>query len=516
MKLSNRSSFALAIALGSFALIGGTGLTVSSAWLITMASQHPPILILGVSIVMVRFFGIFRSVARYGERVISHEAIFRKLTGIRVRLFSAFASRLGNRSDISIARQSKAVIDDVERAQEFHLRITLPGFSAAIAGTVTILLAAWIEPFLILYVLTVSFIFAVVIPWAVCRFLDPLAIEIEEGENAFAIEIASSSHAMIEADIFGYGDVYRSALSNTVWKLRELERKYFSRTSLFAIGVIAVIGSALVGVSLSMLNNDELLPIQISMVIFLILVGFEGYTSWFPNLFPAGKIRRASQSIEALSKPEIYEQHSLVQPASAEVSARNCEANWGEKFLQPFSFEVLPGETLVIEGPSGVGKSTLAAALLGFASYSGSLTIGGVEVRDIEDRSDFISGTLQNGHIFNTTLRENLKIADENATDGMLLQLLSALELESISLEEVLGEFGRALSGGEAKRVSIARALLADTPIAILDEPLEHLDSQLAIRIQSAIAHLAAGKSLIVITHSPWLQYSRKLTLARE
>lgn len=516
MRLSNRTSFALAIALGSFALIGGTGLTVSSAWLITMASQHPPILILGVSIVMVRFFGIFRSVARYGERVISHEAIFRKLTGIRVRLFSAFASRLGSKSDISIARQSKAVIDDVERAQEFHLRITLPGISAAIAGTVTIFLSAWIEPLLILYVLLVSFSFAIAIPWAVRRFLDPLAIEIEEGENAFAIEIASSSHAMIEADIFGYGDFYRSSLANRAKELRELERKYFARTSLFALLVIGAIGSALVGVSHSMLNNDELLPIQISMAIFLILVGFEGYTSWFPNLFPAGKIRRASQSIDVLSEEAFIERRLLVTPTHIKISAQNCEANWGEKFLQPFTLEVLPGETLVIEGPSGVGKSTLAAALLGFASYSGSLTIGGVEVRDIEDRSDFISGTLQNGHTFNTTLRENLKIADESATDEELLQLLTALELESISLDEVLGEFGRALSGGEAKRVSIARALLADSPITILDEPLEHLDNQLAIRIQSAIARLATGKSLIVITHSPWLQYSRKLTLARE
>jgi ABC-type transport system involved in cytochrome bd biosynthesis fused ATPase/permease subunit len=516
MKLSHRSSFAVAIALGSFALIGGTGLTVSSAWLITMASQHPPILILSVSIVMVRFFGIFRSVARYGERVISHEAIFRKLTGIRVRLFSAFASRLGSSSDISIARQSKAVIDDVERAQEFHLRITLPGISAAIAGAVTILLAAWIEPFLILYVLLLSLLFAIVTPWAVRKFLDPLAIEIEEGENAYAIEIASSSHAMIEADIFGYGDFYRSSLANTAKELRELERRYFARTSLFALLVIGAIGSALVAVGFSLLNSNDLLPIQISMAIFLILVGFEGYTSWFPNLFPAGKIRRASHSIEALSEEEFIEHHLSITPTDVRVSAQNCEANWGEKFLQPFTFEVLPGETLVIEGPSGVGKSTLAAALLGFASYSGSLTIGGVEVRDIENRSELISGTLQHGHIFNTTLRENLKIADESATDEKLFQLLSALEIETISLDEVLGEFGRALSGGEAKRVSIARALLADSPIAILDEPLEHLDSQLAIRIQSAIANLAAGKSLIVITHSPWLQYSRKLTLARE
>ena len=245
MKLSNRTSFLLAIALGSFALIGGTGLTVSSAWLVTMASQHPPILILGVSIVMVRFFGIFRSVARYGERVISHEAIFRKLTGIRVLLFSAFASRLGKNSDISIARQSKAVIDDVERAQEFHLRITLPGISAGIAGTVTILLALWIEPFLIPYVLLVSALFAILIPWGVRRLLDPLAIEIEEGENNFATAIASSSHAMIEADIFGYGDFYRNSLTTAAKGLRELERRYFAITSLFALLVVATIGGAL-------------------------------------------------------------------------------------------------------------------------------------------------------------------------------------------------------------------------------------------------------------------------------
>lgn len=515
MKLSTRTTLILAVALASFALIGGTGLTVSSAWLITMASQHPPILTLGVSIVMVRFFGIFRSVARYGERVISHEAIFRKLTGIRVRLFSAFASGIDD-GKTSIALQSKAVIDDVERAQEFHLRVTLPGISATVAGAVTMLLAWWIEPFLFLLLIPVSMIFAIAIPWGVRRFLDPIAVSIEDRENQFAVEISSSSHAMVEADIYGYGDFYRTTLASSARELRELERRYFTLTSIFALGVIAVIGGALVAVSIFALERNELLPIQISMAIFLILVGFEGYTTWFPNLFPAGKNRRASHTVDALSEEKSITTRAFLQPADSTISARNCEANWGEKFLEPFSFEVNPGETLVIEGASGVGKSTFAAALLGYASYSGSLKIGGVEVRDIEDRYRWVSGTLQNGHIFNTTLRENLKIADEGAPDEKLEQVLVSLELEKISLDEVLGEFGRTLSGGEAKRVAIARALLADTPIIILDEPLEHLDSQLAIRIQSAISTVAEGKSLIVITHSPWLQYSRKLTLARE
>lgn len=515
MKLSNRSTLILAVALASFALIGGTGLTVSSAWLITMASQHPPILTLGVSIVMVRFFGIFRSVARYGERVISHEAIFRKLTGIRVRLFSAFASRIDD-GKTSIALQSKAVIDDVERAQEFHLRVTLPGISATVSGVVTMLLAWWIEPFLFFLLIPVAMIFAIAIPWGVRKFLDPIAVSIEDRENQFAIEISSSSHAMIEAEIYGYGDFYRSVLASSARELRELERKYFALTSVFALISIAAIGGALVTLSTIALERDELLPIQISMAIFLILVGFEGYTTWFPNLFPAGKNRRASQTVDALSEEKLAATRTFLQPSDSTISVRDCEANWGEKFLEPVSFELNPGQTLVIEGPSGVGKSTFAAALLGYANYSGSLKIGGVEVRDIEDRHRLISGTLQNGHIFNTTLRENLKIADEGAPDEKLEQVLISLELEKISLDEVLGEFGRTLSGGEAKRVAIARAMLADTPIIILDEPLEHLDNQLAIRIQSAVSTLAAGKSLIVITHSPWLQYSRKLALARE
>jgi ABC-type transport system involved in cytochrome bd biosynthesis fused ATPase/permease subunit len=174
MNLSTRKSFALAIALGAFALIGGTGLTVSSAWLITMASQHPPVLVLSVAIVMVRFFGIFRSVARYGERVISHDAIFKKLTSVRVQLFTAIASRIGTYSH-SIAEESKAIVDDVERAQEFHLRVTLPGLYATFATITTIAIADWIGQFLFLWVAGLSLIFAIAIPLLVRRVLDPLA-----------------------------------------------------------------------------------------------------------------------------------------------------------------------------------------------------------------------------------------------------------------------------------------------------------------------------------------------------
>jgi ABC-type transport system involved in cytochrome bd biosynthesis fused ATPase/permease subunit len=515
MRLSQKGSFAFAVALGSFSLIGGTGLTVSSAWLITMASEHPPVLVLGVAIVLVRFFGIFRSVARYGERVISHEAIFRKLTGIRVELFAAITSRIRNRSQ-SIASETKTLIDDVERAQEFYLRVTLPGISALLAGATTVLLALWIHPTSLIWIIPTAILYAILIPGLVRKFLDPIATAIEDSENVFAGNIAEASHAMVEAELFGYGERYRQGLQISVNNLYLIEKKNYLRTSYLQLLSILGIGVILLGISLSFHSEPDTLPIHISMIIFLALVGFEGYTSWFPNLFPAGKNRRACETVSGLASISGAETFASGEPRSPRIEAKNFIPYWSETFLAPCDFSIEPGETLVITGASGIGKSTLAASLLGFAPYLGSLSIGGAEVREIKDLSEHISGTLQQGHIFNTTLRENLKIANPEAQDRELVAILTALELSAIALDEVLGEFGRKLSGGEAKRLSIARALLSTAPIVILDEPLEHLDHERAIRIQESIHVLTAGKSLIVITHSPWLQYSRKLVLARE
>jgi ABC-type transport system involved in cytochrome bd biosynthesis fused ATPase/permease subunit len=515
VKLSERKSFALAVALGAFALVGGTGLTVSSAWLITMAAQHPPVLVLSVAIVLVRFFGIFRSVARYGERVISHEAIFRKLTGVRAQLFTAFASRLRDKGN-EISSHSKAAVDDVERAQEFHLRVTLPGLYATFSGAVTLLIAAWIGRYVFLWVGLATLIFAIAIPILVTRYLDPISNEIEIQENLFAHEISDAAHAQREAAHFGYLSHFQNKLKNTAEQLHLLEKKFHFRASLLQLVTVATTAVALIGISISASQKGELLPIQISMAIFIALIGFEGYTTWFPSLFPAGKNRRAAQTVRELSIAARGSDRKSEELDGIGIRAVGLIPYWEERFISPVTFEVNPGETLVVTGASGVGKSTLAAAILGFAHYSGSITIGGVQARAISDPYRYFSATLQQGYIFNTTLRENLKIAREDISDQELLTILHALELDAIGLDEVLGEYGRAISGGEAKRVAVARALISTAPIVILDEPLEHLDHERAIRIQGEISRIAAGRTLIVITHAPWLQYSRKLVLERE
>jgi ATP-binding cassette subfamily C protein CydC len=348
------------------------------------------------------------------------------------------------------------------------------------------------------------------------KFLDPISVEIENSENALAVEMSNAAHAQREAEVFGYLAVYQHQLETSVHKLKSLELKFHLLSSFLQALVTLAIGTGLVAVSLSARNDPSLLPIHISMSIFLILVGFEGFTSWFPNLFIAGKNRRASKTIEELSQSALISQVDSALPTGTSIQVKEIQAYWNKPILPPQSFEVLEGETLLITGASGVGKSTLAAAMLGFAHYRGSMTIGGAQIREINDLSRYISGSLQNSYIFNTTLRENLKIADEKVGDSQLQELINALELDEISLDETIGEFGRPLSGGEAKRLAVARALLSPAPILILDEPLEHLDNERAGRIEKAITRLAAGRTLIVITHAPWLQYSRKLLLERE
>ncbi|CAB5077200.1 unannotated protein [freshwater metagenome] len=158
-------------------------------------------------------------------------------------------------------------------------------------------------------------------------------------------------------------------------------------------------------------------------------------------------------------------------------------------------------------------------ALLGLLPYEGSVLINDVELRDIDDLWMYISGSIQSGHVFNTSLRENLKIASPMALDEELLKVLGIVELDSLvdhlpdGLSTIIGDLGRGLSGGEVKRLNLARALLSPAPVLILDEPTEHLDSDLAVRIEDRV--LALGRTLIVVTHSGWNRATNTLQLLR-
>jgi thiol reductant ABC exporter CydC subunit len=512
----------LAAVLGALAFIGGTGLTISSGWLITMAWQQPPIMTLTVSIVMIRFFGIFRSVARYAERILSHEAVFRRLTSLRVSLFQRLSrSGVELSRDVNSGKTVKAIVDDVERAQEFQLRVTLPFRSALIAVVTGVALGYWIRRESLYFTVPAAVLTLLIIPWHIKQTCSKAAEGIEELESAYSQAIVDSAEGMIEAKMYGYLDATLGQAHKSEENLLLREIKLAKRSSKANFLTLLVIGAAITAslvITRDLQERSEIPLVGITMLIFLPLVFFESITAWYPNLFAAGKLIVAQRRIDTLSTTDIRNLHiqaSLLERVK-DLSVRDLQVSWGVQFMKPLSFSATPGSSIVLRGPSGVGKSTLAMGLLGALEYRGSATVNGCEISSISNLDQIVVGSLQQGHIFNTTVRENLKIADHAASDSELHRVLAMVELDDISLDSVVGEFGRPLSGGEAKRLGLARALLSPAPILIFDEPTEHLDHELAARIEERVLERYADRILIIITHSGWGKAGRTVTLARE
>jgi thiol reductant ABC exporter CydC subunit len=517
-----------AVILGAAAFIGGTGLMISSGWLITMASAHPPVLTLTVAIVMVRFFGISRSVARYFERVISHEAVFASLTKLRVNLFERITQQpISLARDLNSGAMVKGLVDDVERAQEYKLRITLPYASAWIALSTGVLLGWWINVRSLLITIPAAAILLVAIPYVSRKLCESSARTIEVKESLYSSQISALSFGYAEAKVYGYADELLIQTHNIERDILTEEKRLNARVKNLQLAATMTVAAVLYLLTnlAHHLKIDENAPnVSVTMLIFLPLVIFEAITLWYPNLFTAGKMLRAQSSINSiLQSPDVSSKlpTNNFTGSSPRLTLQNACVSWGSDFMLPVTFELKPGEKIRISGRSGSGKSTLAMGLVGALNYSGSITLDGVELTEINGLEKYVVADLQRSHIFNTSIRENMRIADQNATDAEICKVLELVELDSFieesseGLNSVLGEFGRHISGGEAKRLSLARVLLSKAPILILDEPTEHLDLELALRIEKRILDFTSSKTVVVITHSGWHQIGRTLELSR-
>jgi len=516
----------IAYILGAFAFIGGIGLTVSSGWLITMASTHPPVLTLGVAIVLVRFFGIFRSVARYCERIISHKAVFDRLTSLRVLIYSHVARQsISTSSIVNSGPAVKSLVDDVERAQEYQLRIKLPGASAVCALTAGTLLGWWVRPETLCVILPVSLALLFIIPAAISRTSLPAARNIEYQENEYTKNIESAVHGVVEARIYGYLEEIYLPSQQLELEIKQREISLIKNSGVFSFVANLLIGGTITGsafLAYSLSESRDLPAVQVAMMIFLPLVMFEAITAWYPNLFGSGKLLASQRAVDQLLIQE--NSVSLETPLDQQVEKIECrdvQVAWDQDFMQPISCAVSRGEVMVIRGNSGTGKSTFAMGLLGLLPYKGSIRINGRELSTISNLHQIIVGTVQKSHIFNTSVRENLKIANPAATDQEIMEVLKAIGLDTLisemqnGLDTVVGEFGRAISGGEAKRFAIARALLSSAQIYIFDEPTEHLNEEISHMVMVAIERYCRSAICIVITHSDWENTDKTLMLVR-
>jgi thiol reductant ABC exporter CydC subunit len=542
---------ALATLLGAGAVGAAIGLIVTSAWLISRSSERPEESAVAVAIVGVQFFALSRGLCRYGERLVGHDAAFRVLADLRVRIYERLErlAPLGLpafRSGELLAR----LVHDVDALQDLLLRVVPPFAIAALVGAGTVGVVWMVLPAAGAILLVALLLTGVCVPW----LTGTLAARAEARQAAARGELTASVVDLIEgAPELVVNGAAAAQLGRAMAADSEVTKiaQATARTAGVGQGLttlcsgLAMWGALLVGVAAvraGTLNGVWLAGLAlIPLVAFELVTGLPVATQtlqrvrraaarvfevldaplpvaepahpvalWPPPLPPSAQpdtslAPKSSGGLAALRAPPTSQGHVL--RVRGLRSRYPGAARWA---LDGINLDLAPGRRVAVVGPSGAGKSTLAGVLLRFLAYEGgSVTLDGVELTDLdgEECRRVVGLVAQDAHVFDNTLVENLRLARREATREQLCEVLARVRLldwveqlpEGLATE--VGERGARMSGGQRQRLALARALLADFPILILDEPGEHLDTATADAILADLLALTQDRAMLLITH---------------
>ncbi len=516
-----------AVALGVLSAGSAVGLLAVSAWLITRASEQPSLIYISLAVVGVRAFALGRAVFRYLERLVGHDAAFHQLATIRAGMVDAIVPLAPD--GLGSTRRGELLsklADDVDELQNRSLRVIQPLVTAGIVSVVTLVGVTILLPAAGL-ILAVALVLAGTLGTiANCsvsaraeRQIAPLRADL----NDSVLDLVGNLSVLTA---FGALD---DALRKAVDAGAKLTRAIRSRASGAALttGVVSVlagsatVGAFLVGVpALSAQRIDAptlavlaLVPLAIFEVFGMVPLALgarrqvmssaERIAQTVPAGIPAGIPVDPPRPVRLASPPR--EDPVLVLDG---VTAR-----WPNS-MQPVLFEVslelARGERMVIEGPTGAGKTALAHVLTRFIDYDGSYRLAGVEARDLaqDDVRTVVGLCEQQPYLFDSDIRQNLLFARDTASDAELEAVLERVGLgewlrDRGGLGARVGERGALVSGGQAQRIALARALLADVTVLIADEPTANVDLLVADRIVRDIVTVAAqsGTAVILISH---------------
>lgn len=502
--------------LGALALGCSVGLIAVSAWLISRAWQQPPILFLQVAVVSVRAFGIGRAFFRYAERLVSHQAAFRSLVDLRVALYERLIPLAPaglpafTRGDLL-----RRMVDDVETMSDLSLRVMLPTFSAILVGTGSVILAAWLLP-------------AAGVILAVCLLLGGIAVPaliIWSSGRAQAVQaplqaelssdVLTAVQAAPELMVLGADDEYGRRISAIDERLTSAIRTTANGSAFASSLGILIQGAAVIGmilVAVPAVRSGGLAGVNLAVLVLLPLAAYEAVAVLAPAALSAIRVRAAAgRLVEILdATPPVADPHPAEEGEGTPVSAQALSASYpkGPVAVRDVSFDVPTGSRIGLVGESGSGKSTVLTVLADFLSYQGSATLGSTEIRTQAGQHvrSRILWTPQIPHVFDSDVAANLRLAKPDADDDELRAALDSVGLP-IELDRLVGQNGAALSGGERQRLGLARVVLSEHPVILLDEPTEHLDPPTAASVLATMDEVTADRSLLVVTHQPieWL-----------
>lgn len=515
-----------ALALGVLASGSAVALLATSSWLIARAAEQPPILFLGFAIVGVRAFALGRAAFRYVERLVSHDAAFRALSTLRVSIFRRLLPVAPDGlTGVRRGDLLTTLVRDVDAMQDLPLRVVQPLVTAATVAGLAIVGVSWILPvagLVLLVALALSTAAAALILLALSRRADA-SIAPLRGQLADAVLEYLGRWETLRA--YGADASHRARISELDAALRRAQSRQSaaagSVAALFTLGAgVTLLGTlvlaqpefaagAITGPVLAML---VLVPLAVFEVVAVVPLAL---TAWW-------RVRASADRI-AIVVPETVPKEVPTPPIDAvalpdgplELLVRGVRARWpGQPHpaIDGLDLSLRPGDRVVVEGSSGAGKSTLAHVLVRFLDHEGEYLLGGVDVHlvDPDEVRRRVVLCEQSPHLFDESIRQNLLFARDTADDAALLEVLDRVGLgewcrERGGLDAPVGERGRLVSGGEAQRIALARALLASPPVLVLDEPTANVDADRAELLLEELLGAAAGseRAVLVISHTP-------------
>ena len=512
--------------LGALAIGSSVGLIAASAFLISKASQQPPILHLGVAIVSVRAFGIGRGVFRYAERLTGHDAAFRSLTDLRLAVYDrlAIVAPAGSgayRSGDLLNR----LVADVDSVVDLYLRVALPYLIAAAVSVGAVVLISLFVPAAAVALALALLIGAVVVPFITLKALDRSQERVAPAMARLTAETVTLVDGAAEITALGQQRRFIDRIAATDRELTDAAAKAAKSQGLgSALGVLAQ-GAAIIAAVVfgtQAVTSGQLDGLNLAMVVLVPLAAYEAVQVLPAAVITLARVRESARRVVAvLDSPDLVPDPPVSADPTTAVTATlaggaplqitGLRAGWqpDQWLVGPLDLALAPGAPVALTGPSGSGKSTVAAALTRLAPAAGQLDFAGMNLAGLagEEVRRIIGLAEQQPHLFDTSIAENVRLARRDASDEEIMEVLTDIGLGEWlaglpeGVNTPVGRFGRAISGGQRQRIGLARVLIADFPVVIADEPTEYLDDENAELVMTTLLRHCRDRALLVISH---------------
>ncbi|MER7499515.1 thiol reductant ABC exporter subunit CydC [Nonomuraea pusilla] len=515
-----------AVLAGAAADLAGLGLIAAAAWLITRAAQQPPLAALSVAIVATRAFATGKGVFRYTERLTGHDVALRAQAGTRERLYEALIPpqqpRHGGADLLS------RMVDDTEAVQDLLVRCLLPAAAAAVAGLAAVVVGLTLLPVAALVLVAGLVLAGVLLPAGTAAAARRWSARIAPARAALAGRVADLVHGSADLAAYGADDAALARALAADEELATLERRQ-ARVHAAALAggvlvqVLTVVAVVLLAQGAGVGSVGTAVLALTSLVAFEPVLPLAAAGERLAGILAAlRRLREARSTPPAVTEPAApapkpeapltVEIDDLVVRHAARHGETAAVGRDGETAARPaldgVSLRLTPGKRVAVVGPSGAGKSTLLAALMRLVEpESGAIRVNGVDLGDLsgDDVRTLMTGLTQDPYVFRTTVRDNLRLAGPDADDERLLRAVRDARLdawvERTGWDAELGEDATTVSGGQLQRLALARALLYDPPVLLLDEPAEALDEETADQLMADLLDVTRHRTTLLVTH---------------